>query len=308
MRVLLVRNTFNSEATDAAFMLASFFNMQGIEFDSYSSEDILSPNVIIDHSVEGGDPHYDLAIVLGGDGTILHTALQIKYARVPILGINFGHLGFMANNKASVLPLVMDALAGELKQEVRTNLHIDVYCEEDFENIPYGKKADFKCPLPEKPSHSFFALNEATLSRGNNGRIIGYSYAVGGEKVADLRGDGLIIATATGSTAYALSAGGPIVSPGFGGLVVVPIAPHTLNSRTLLTEPSDVIEVAMDSSIGNREATLFIDGELIEPKSPIRRLVVRTGEDPTILLRQPNQNFYKTVSKEFFYSGPNLWE
>lgn len=307
MRVLLVRNTFNNEATEAAYMLASYFISQGIDFDSYGSEDILSPTVIIDHSVPGGNPHYDLAVVLGGDGTILHTALQIRYAGVPILGINFGHLGFMANNKTAVLPIVTAALAGELKMEYRTNLSIDIYCEEDFDDPSAINKADFSQPLPEKPSKSFFALNEVTIARGNLGRIIGFSYAVSGDKVADLRGDGLIIATATGSTAYALSAGGPVVAPGYSGLVVVPIAPHTLNSRSLVTESSDVIEVALDSSIGNREATLFIDGELIELSSPIRRMVVRTGEEPTILLRQPGQSFYKTVSEEFFYNGENLW-
>lgn len=123
---------------------------------------------------------------------------------------------------------------------------------------------------------------------------------VAGEKVADVKGDGLVISTATGSTAYALSAGGPLVAPGYSGLIIVPIAPHSLHSRALVTGPSDVVEAFMDPSSANREATMFIDGELIPFDRPVRRVVVRSGEEPTILLRYKAETFYTRSSHIFF--------
>ena len=153
---------------------------------------------------------------------------------------------------------------------------------------------------PTKGSQQFFGLNELTLARGAQGRVIDCAYTVAGEKVADVKGDGLIVATATGSTAYALSAGGPLVAPGYSGLVVVPIAPHSLHSRALVTGPSDIVEIAMDPSSANREATMFIDGELIPIDRPIRRVIVQSGEEPTVLLRYKAESFYGRTSRVFF--------
>ena len=116
-------------------------------------------------------------------------------------------------------------------------------------------------------------------------------------------GDGVVVATATGSTGYALSAGGPLVSPGYDGLVVVPIAPHTLRSRSIVTNGSDVVEVSLlCPSEGSypREATLFVDGEPIEFPAPVRHIYVRRGDEPTILLRYQREGFYEHVSKTFF--------
>ena len=236
----------------------------------------------------------DIILTIGGDGTILRTAAQIKYRRIPILGVNFGHLGFMANsNEDGIIPVVAAALAGELTTEYRTNLRIDVFCEGD-EGANGGPDA------PMKGSQQFFGLNELTLARGAQGRVIDCAYTVAGEKVADVKGDGLIVATATGSTAYALSAGGPLVAPGYSGLVVVPIAPHSLHSRALVTGPSDIVEIAMDPSSANREATMFIDGELIPIDRPIRRVIVQSGEEPTVLLRYKAESFYGRTSRVFF--------
>ena len=192
-----------------------------------------------------------------------------------------------------VIPVVAAALAGELTTEYRTNLRIDVFCEGD-EGANGGPDA------PMKGSQQFFGLNELTLARGAQGRVIDCTYTVAGEKVADVKGDGLIVATATGSTAYALSAGGPLVAPGYSGLVVVPIAPHSLHSRALVTGPSDIVEIAMDPSSANREATMFIDGELIPIERPIRRVVVQSGEEPTVLLRYKAESFYGRTSRVFF--------
>ena len=293
MRILIVRNNYNPKALESALLLEVYLASQGVEFTAFDTDDLRASSGFIQHRVECMDD-IDLAVVLSGDGTILRTAAQIKYRRIPILGVNFGHLGFMANsNEDGIIPVVAAALAGELTTEYRTNLRIDVFCEGD-EGANGGPDA------PMKGSQQFFGLNELTLARGAQGRVIDCAYTVAGEKVADVKGDGLIVATATGSTAYALSAGGPLVAPGYSGLVVVPIAPHSLHSRALVTGPSDIVEIAMDPSSANREATMFIDGELIPIDRPIRRVIVQSGEEPTVLLRYKAESFYGRTSRVFF--------
>ena len=293
MRILIVRNNYNPKALESALLLEVYLASQGVEFTAFDPDDLRASSEFFQRRVENIDD-FDLAVVLGGDGTILRTAAQIKYRRIPILGVNFGHLGFMANsNEDGIIPVVAAALAGELPTEYRTNLRIDVFCEGD-EGANGGPDA------PMKGSQQFFGLNELTLARGAQGRVIDCAYTVAGEKVADVKGDGLIVATATGSTAYALSAGGPLVAPGYSGLVVVPIAPHSLHSRALVTGPSDIVEIAMDPSSANREATMFIDGELIPIDRPIRRVIVQSGEEPTVLLRYKAESFYGRTSRVFF--------
>ncbi len=293
MRILIVRNNYNPKAMESALLLEVYLASQGIDYTSFDTDDLRSSLEFFQRQVENIDD-FDLAVVLGGDGTILRTAAQIKYRRIPILGVNFGHLGFMANsNEDGIIPVVAAALAGELTTEYRTNLRIDVFCEGD--DFAEGEPGDARAG-----SRQFFALNELALARGAQGRVIDCHYTVAGEKVANVKGDGLVVATATGSTAYALSAGGPLVAPGYSGLIVVPIAPHSLHSRALVTGPSDIVEVFMDPSSANREATMFIDGELIPFENPIRRVIVQSGEEPTVLLRYKAETFYGRTSRVFF--------
>lgn len=296
MRVLIVRNVYNAEATEAVLMLEMYLSSQGIEFQTVGSEDELFVHGSIEECGASPIDGFDMAVVLGGDGTILRTAALIAWRRIPILCTNFGHLGFMANSNADgVVPVMAAALADEVTHEKRTNMRIDVYCHGEG-----TLEHPFSGSLPDHPDCSFFALNEVALTRGDGGRVIDYSYAVQGDPVATLRGDGVVVATATGSTAYALSVGGPLVTPSFGGLVVAPIAPHTLQSRALLTGPADVVEVALHPSFANREATMFIDGEKISLDGPIARVVVSPGPEPTVLLRYDDKSFYSLVSEVFF--------
>ncbi len=192
--------------------------------------------------------------------------------------------------------MVAAALAGDVVAEQRTNLRIDVVCEgerdrwgDDGDLMSDGAPAAGGRP-DEAPSASgfpcgsdartFFALNELAVTRGAHGRIIDFGLSISGAHIADMRGDGLVVATATGSTAYALSAGGPLVSPGFAGLVAVPLAPHTLHSRAIVTASNDVVEMDLSHNADTREATLFVDGELLEFERPVRRVYVRRGDTP----------------------------
>ena len=254
-------------------------------------------------------------MVLGGDGTILRTARQIGTSGVPILGINFGRLGFLANTSdEGVVAVVAAALAGDVVAEQRTNLRIDVVCEgerdrwgddagtlddPDEGEEPGGEPSASGFPCGSD-ARTFFALNELAVTRGAHGRIIDFGLSISGARIAGMRGDGLVVATATGSTAYALSAGGPLVSPGFAGLVAVPLAPHTLHSRAIVTASNDVVEMDLSHNADTREATLFVDGELLEFERPVRRVYVRRGDAPTVLLRYQREGFYEHAARVFF--------
>lgn len=296
MRVLIVRNTYNTKAVEASLLLEAYLASQGITYTSFDSDEIEASAALIDDSSSDHVSEFDMAVALGGDGTILRTAAYVQHRRIPIMGINFGNLGFMANpSEEGVIPIVSAALAGDVTVEKRTNLVIDAYCA-PLDEGPVSVNDELK----EEPTKRFFALNEVVIARGTEGRMIDFSYAVDGSSMGSMRGDGVVVATATGSTAYALSAGGPLIAPGFSGLEIVPIAPHSLHSRAVVTNPSATVEVVLNSSLGNRQATMFVDGELIENEQPIRRVIVSTGEEPTLLLRYKAESFYDHAARIFF--------
>lgn len=298
MHILIVRNNSNSQAVDASLLLATYLATQGLEYTLVDSSDL---SCRCDHEGVNAALAAGVAmtVVLGGDGTILRTARQIGTSGVPILGINFGRLGFLANSSDDgVIAIVSSALAGDVVAEQRTNLRIDVVCAGEVD--PWDDDSDAAMADVDDPARSFFALNELAVTRGANGRIIDFGLSISGDHIADMRGDGLVVATATGSTAYALSAGGPLVAPGFNGLVAVPLAPHTLHSRAIVTAANDVVEMDLSLNRDPREATLFADGELLTFDAPVKRVCVARGTAPTTLLRYQREGFYEHAAKVFF--------
>lgn len=295
MHILIVRNNSNSQAMEASLLLATYLTTQGIDFTLANSTDLVGAQASRTLRKDG-EEGFDMAVALGGDGTLLRAARQIGYAGTPILGINYGTLGFLANpSENGVIEPLSAALAGDCTQQRRTNLDIRIVCEGEAD--PYTDD-EAGGEEPDGP-RSFFALNEVAVTRGANGRIIGFGLGVSGATLANMRADGLVVASATGSTAYALSAGGPLVAPGFSGLVAVPIAPHTLHSRAIVTGPSDVVEMDLSENAAGRDATLFVDGELVELSRAIKHLYVKRGGD-TILLRYKDEGFYQHAAKVFF--------
>ena len=278
MNILIVVNTSNGKAIDAGALLSAYFASQGIDYESYAANEV--EQVV----AEGANriPCYDMAVALGGDGTILHTANAVHANGAPILGINFGHLGFLANKADDgVMKIVAAALAGDVTYDKRANLHAVV---------TYEDGSEYEC----------FALNEVNLARGSSGRIVDYNLFVSGDFLYRMSSDGLVVSTATGSTAYALSAGGPLVAPGFQGLVVVPLAPHSITSRAVLTEANDVVEVEFGLDPSHSEVELFVDGTPIVGKCAISRVRIMRGEVPTTLLRYNQEHFTQQISRVFF--------
>ena len=332
MRVLTVVNNANSSAYDASMLLAAYFSTQGIENDVVLSVDLPTPEHLAvgavnnDRALEdAGIRPFDLAVALGGDGTILRTARVAMLFDAPVLGINFGNLGFLANpSEEGVIPLVAAALAGDVTEDRRACLLVEVECEGD--GVPGGARGAFGdewddvsgggagargvagdsagCGVAGNGEGDggrvFTALNEVTISRGSFPRNLEAHLSISGEDLCTLRGDGLIVATATGSTAYALSAGGPLISPGVECMVVVPLASHTLQSRAIVTERHDVVEAAFDFAEGYTFTEVQLDGTALSFPTPIERVVVRCAEKPVRLLFYKKESFYSRIARTFF--------
>lgn len=315
MRVLTVVNNANPSAYDASMLLTAYFSTQSIENDVVLSVDLPTPEHLAvgavnnDRALEdAGIRPFDLAVALGGDGTILRTARVAMLFDAPVLGINFGNLGFLANpSEEGVIPLVAAALAGDVTEDRRACLLVEVECEGD--GAPGGAHGAFGSEWDDvsggvgnggNGGHIFTALNEVTISRGSFPRNLEAHLSISGEDLCTLRGDGLIVATATGSTAYALSAGGPLISPGVEGMVVVPLASHTLQSRAIVTERHDVVEAAFDFAEGYTFTEVQLDGTALSFSTPIERVVVRCAEKPVRLLFYKKESFYSRIARTFF--------
>lgn len=286
MNILLIHNARNAKAVESLFVVIAFLNSQNIGYQTLSSDALFNGlSAEEQRMVDGTD--FDLAVVLGGDGTILRTARLLACRTTPILGINFGHLGFLANDSDhGVIELISRAFCDELLVSARSNLDISVNLEID-EN-------------EEDPFKTYFALNELTVSRGNIGRTLRFYFDISDTHIADLQGDGLIVATSTGSTAYALAAGGPLITPNFDGILVQPLAPHTLTARAIIADANDIVNVGFPREEDKSAATLFIDGDLIELSSPIDSVVVKRGSVPTTFLYAEKEHFYKYSAEKFF--------
>ncbi len=293
MRVLVVVNKEAQNAQDASLLLVAYFASQGIGYTLVNSHDVPTPEALSVNAAEALrslkiENEYDLLIVLGGDGTILRASRLAHVLDVPVFGINYGHLGFLANsNEDGVVTLVAAALAGDVSEELRTNLNVEVICAGDEEIEPQllGPR-------------TFFALNEATIGRGDSPQMLSATVEISGDELCTLRGDGLIVASPTGSTAYALSAGGPLVAPGSRAMVIVPLATHTLQSRSIVTQGSDVVEVHFGEE--NLRPKLELDGTTLCLDAPIERVIVSCGANPTRMLYYKKESFYSRVSRVFF--------
>ena len=282
MRVLLVPNTANPVAVAASVELATWLLGQGCT-PILSIDDALGIG-LPDYGIAANDiPEPVLVVALGGDGTILKAVHLLGDLEVPVLGVKFGRLGFLSGAQPGAMrSAVESALAGEACIERRATLRADVVME--------GRTVG-----------SYRALNEVVLSRGASARVVVIDVDIDGHRFARLRADGVIVATATGSTAYALSAGGPVVAPGFGGMVMVPVAPHTLSVRSLVTDAQAHIELSLPDP-SRSDACVIVDGEVMPCRQAIERVSVSRGSHDVLLVKLDGRDFYETVSAEFFGS------
>ncbi len=225
-------------------------------------------------------PELELCISLGGDGTMLRAARLTVDADVPLLGINAGHLGYLAEVDPDELELALDEwVAGELQPEQRMLLDISI------ERASNGDE-------PE----TTFALNEMVLERAESGHTVSVSASIGGRHFTRYLADGLIISTPTGSTAYSLSAGGPIVEPNFEALLVTPVAAHMVFDRSLVLAPTTEVRFLVD---GYRDGIVTVDGQQLARLSPGDAVLCRGAERKATFLVRGDRDFH-TILKEKF--------
>lgn len=280
MTVFLVPNYYKDEAVQSGLTLELWLTRQGYEV--LWAQDQRS-HIQQDPDLDG----CELVISLGGDGTLLRAARIVGTREIPILGLSYGHLGFLtaaSPQDRDILGVVQDALAGEMHVSRRSTLKTDI-----ISILEDGSEVHTES----------LALNDMALTRGPLSDMVEFDISVSGHHIDRLRGDGVVVSTATGSTGYALSAGGPIVSPDYSGMVCVPIAPHTIQARAFLTSPSDVVEVVMSKDRPSVPA-IAVDGQFITPEGEIERVVVSRGCSDVLLLDYGPESFYNSVSRVFY--------
>ncbi len=227
-----------------------------------------------------------LLLCLGGDGTILSVVSRMKTRVVPILGVNFGKLGFLTESKAEE---VFEELNAYLHQKPAVENRLMLSC------TVRGKKT--------APERRFIALNDIVISREGLARILQLDVTISGEKFTSFRGDGLVIASPTGSTAYSLSAGGAVVHPKIEALLITPICPHALNLRALVVGPDEKITIRIRTENPQEKALLTADGqEKIEIDDSYSVEVTRFHM-PLSLVKSSKRSYLETLRENFKFPG-----
>lgn len=225
----------------------------------------------------------DLLIVLGGDGTLLAASRLAYRFRVPILGVNFGRLGFLTDVSVDdMFPLLDEVLAGRFRKEPRILLRAEIH-DPDGELIEQA-----------------LGLNDVVV-REVGGRSIEVETTIDGSPVHSFRGDGIIVATPTGSTAYSLSAGGPVVEPSLKALIATAISPHTFSVRPLLFPLHQTIEIGFVSR-GSR-VNVSVDGQLMLELKADQKVRVRRAPRPIHFVLIENRSFYAVLRTKLGWGG-----
>jgi NAD+ kinase len=228
----------------------------------------------------------DLLVVAGGDGTILHVVGQLGEVIKPIFGINVGALGFLTCASSSTYREAVECIA------------------KDRINFSQRALLEARVRLGEKQTAKMIALNDAVLSRGELSRLVMLRTLVNGEPLTEFNADGLIVATPTGSTAYSLSAGGPILDPESGVFVITPICPHVLTNRSIIVANGSTIEI--EASDPDYPVFLTLDGR--KPIHVERGSIVtlRKAKKTLPLASLPDASFFSVVRQKLKWSGSNL--
>lgn len=217
-------------------------------------------------------PETDLVVAIGGDGTIMHAAKCAAGRDLPVLGINSGKLGFLAGLEVNETDRLQALFTGEY--EIEERLLLDVTVDGDAE--------------------THLAMNEAVVSRGALSRLVDLTVVSGGQDVMRYRADGVMIATPTGSTAYSLSAGGPVVDPRVEALLLTPICPHSLYARSYVF--SAETELTVRPAASDRNTFLTVDGEREISLLPGQAVTVRRSAMTAKLIRLKKQSFYDILN------------
>ncbi|MBI1348756.1 NAD(+)/NADH kinase [bacterium] len=225
----------------------------------------------------------DLVIALGGDGTILRACRQLGHHQRPIIGVNLGHLGFLA-----------DLSPEELMASV------PIIAEQAYEVVPHLM---YECRIihHDDTVETYLGLNEVAILSAGALQLLFIELSIDGQPVSSYAGDGLLVSTPVGSTAHNLAAGGPILKQDLQAFVITPICPHTLTNRPLVDRADCVYR--MQATNAQPGVTLSIDGQVKLPLAPTDVIEVRKADVSLLLARMPHHSFYRSLHKKLGWSG-----
>jgi NAD+ kinase len=281
--IALIGKYQSPEVADTLLVLGSFLREAGkaviVEAETAQSADI-SGYETADYEHIGIQA--DLAIVLGGDGTMLHASRRLAEFGVPLVGVNQGRLGFMTDiARPLMLESIAAVLAGDCASERRCLLEVEVVRGSD--RICHNR-----------------ALNDVVVNKGDLGRMIELEVKVDGELIYVLRADGMIVSTPTGSTAYALSANGPILHPSVPGIAIVPLCPHALSNRPITISDSSQIDISL---LHPHDARIHFDGQ--GHCDAVAGDVVKISRSPfaLTLLHPPGYSYFAMLREKLQWSA-----
>ena len=232
----------------------------------------------------GHDTPLDALLSLGGDGTLLRSARLLDGRPVPILGVNLGRLGFLTSCAADELEIgVRRLVAGDYCAERRMALRTAAIDREG------------------RQRHGWRSLNDVVLHKGGFARVVRFAVWVDGEPVGAFGADGVVVCTPTGSTAYSLSAGGPVVVPTVESIVITPVSPHTLAIRPLVVPPT--AEVRVSAEDGPEELLVTVDGQVGTHFHEAETLVIRRSESPVLVVRFSGSGFFGRLRRKMGWGG-----
>ncbi len=285
--IALIGKYHSQDIAESVRMLAGYLHERGMTvlIEEETARNVIS-QLELRSWASGGfawlGAHADMAIVVGGDGTMLNAARQLARYRVPLVGINQGRLGFMTDiSRDDMLAAMDDLLDGRFVPETRMLLEAEVLRDER--------------PLGEP----HLALNDVVVDKGAIGRMIEFGLAVDGEFIYHLRADGLIVATSTGSTAYALSANGPILHPQVSAIALVPLCPHALTNRPILVGDRNEIEIRI---VHGSDARVHFDGQVTVDLENGDCVRIRRSEYSICLLHPPGHSYFAMLRQKLHWS------
>ena len=278
-KIALVGKLGSPEIAASLRELVAFLKKRGCEtfIEKETASDIGERG--LDYAAIGAKA--DLAVVIGGDGTLLAAARNLVRHRVPVVGVNQGRVGFMTDiGHRDMQDGIGSILDGKYTIEERAVLDAEIL---------RGRESVLRT----------LALNEAVVGKGSQGRLIEFELRLDGEFVYALRADGVIVATPTGSTAYALSAQGPILHPAVAALALVPLAPHTLSARPVSVSDRSVIEISLKHAL---DARAHFDGLALTDMQEGDRLVLKRSSDVVRFVHPPGYRYFATLREKLGWS------
>ena len=284
MKIILSSNPYRDRGLRAALEARRILERAGastvlcLPFQPKRGDRVDLPRQVSLFSLERELPGADMLVCFGGDGTILHAARDATLHGVPILGVNMGSMGFMAELERSELAQLEQVARGNYTVEERMMLDVAVL-------------------RGEKVISRDLALNDAVISKGSVARVAELEVLADQIQVTALTGDGVIVATPTGSTAYSMSAGGPIVEPTSQSIIVTPVCAHQLGARPMVLSPERTVTVRLPR--GNRKHLyLSVDGGTAVRMSGGDRAEIRRSEYRTRLVQLAGRSFYQVINQK----------